>query len=130
VLLLDEPTTDLDPAGRHDVLGVIDRATRRGLHRVLIEHDAAAIERATRRPAARGSDRGGGRAHGVLGDVARCDGRRRARARRRARVRRARPRRSAARRRRRGRASAGAGVTLAPPPAPAAAPRRASRSCA
>jgi energy-coupling factor transport system ATP-binding protein len=46
VLVLDEPTTDLDPVGRRDVLRVLDRVTATGCTVLLIEHDGAAIEHA------------------------------------------------------------------------------------
>jgi len=74
VLLLDEPTTDLDPAGRHDVLGVIDRATAAGCTVLLIEHDAAAIERADSVVLLHeGRIVAVGAPMAVLGDVARCE---------------------------------------------------------
>src|SRR5262249_16387851 len=44
VLLLDEPTTDLDPIGRRDVLRVLDRVRASGRAIVLVEHDATALE--------------------------------------------------------------------------------------
>ncbi|HXJ35188.1 MAG TPA: energy-coupling factor transporter ATPase [Candidatus Eisenbacteria bacterium] len=46
ILVLDEPTTDLDPVGRREVLGVLDGATARGRTVVLVEHDTVAAERA------------------------------------------------------------------------------------
>jgi energy-coupling factor transport system ATP-binding protein len=74
VLLLDEPTTDLDPAGRHDVLGVIDRATAAGCTVLLIEHDAAAVERADAVVLLHeGRIVAAGPPMAVLGDVIRCE---------------------------------------------------------
>jgi cobalt transport protein ATP-binding subunit len=74
VLLLDEPTTDLDPIGRRDVLGVLDRASAEGRAVLLVEHDATALERADAivlvdagRVVACGAPAD------VLGDVARCE---------------------------------------------------------
>ena len=46
VLLLDEPTTDLDPVGRHDVLAVLARVAVEGRAVLLVEHDATALEHA------------------------------------------------------------------------------------
>ena len=46
VLLLDEPTTDLDPIGRRDVLGVLDRVRAEGRTVLVVEHDGGALERA------------------------------------------------------------------------------------
>jgi len=42
VMLLDEPTTDLDPAGRAEVLRVLAALRAEGLTLVVVEHDAAA----------------------------------------------------------------------------------------
>jgi energy-coupling factor transport system ATP-binding protein len=46
LLLLDEPTSDLDPVGRADVLGVLDRMGAEGRTVVLVEHEGPALERA------------------------------------------------------------------------------------
>jgi energy-coupling factor transport system ATP-binding protein len=46
VMLLDEPTTDLDPAGRTEVLRVLAALRAEGLTLVVIEHDAAAAAEA------------------------------------------------------------------------------------
>ncbi len=74
VLLLDEPTTDLDPVGRRDVLRVLDRARADGRAVLLVEHDPSALEDAQAivllhkgRVGAIGSPAD------VLGDVARCE---------------------------------------------------------
>jgi energy-coupling factor transport system ATP-binding protein len=48
VLLLDEPTTDLDPLGKADVFATLDAVRRRGATIVLIEHETAAAEHADR----------------------------------------------------------------------------------
>src|SRR2546427_766173 len=42
VMVLDEPTTDLDPTGRAEVFDVLGRLRAEGLSLVLIEHDTAA----------------------------------------------------------------------------------------
>jgi energy-coupling factor transport system ATP-binding protein len=42
VMLLDEPTTDLDPVGRAEVLRVLAALRAEGLTLVVVEHDAAA----------------------------------------------------------------------------------------
>src|SRR5439155_25094176 len=44
--LLDEPTSDLDPVGRADVLGVLDRMGAEGRTVVLVEHEGPALEHA------------------------------------------------------------------------------------
>ena len=74
VLVLDEPTTDLDPVGRRDVLRVLDRVTATGCTVLLIEHDGAAIEHADAvvllhdgRMVAAGAPKA------VLGDADRCE---------------------------------------------------------
>jgi len=41
IMVLDEPTTDLDPAGRGEVLQVLARLRAEGLTLVVIEHDTA-----------------------------------------------------------------------------------------
>ncbi|TMA37927.1 MAG: energy-coupling factor ABC transporter ATP-binding protein [Deltaproteobacteria bacterium] len=42
IMVLDEPTTDLDPTGRAEVFDVLGRLRAEGLSLVLIEHDTAA----------------------------------------------------------------------------------------
>src|SRR5438067_1929810 len=42
IMVLDEPTTDLDPTGRAEVFDVLGRLRADGLSLVLIEHDTAA----------------------------------------------------------------------------------------
>jgi energy-coupling factor transport system ATP-binding protein len=42
ILLLDEPTTDLDPAGKTEVIGMLGALRRRGRTVVVVEHDIAA----------------------------------------------------------------------------------------
>ena len=39
ILLLDEPTTDLDPAGKADVLGLLDGLKRQGRTVIVVEHE-------------------------------------------------------------------------------------------
>ena len=74
VLVLDEPTTDLDPIGRRDVLGVLDGVTAAGRTVVLIEHDTAALERADTVVLLRdGRVLAEGPPADVVGDVARAD---------------------------------------------------------
>jgi energy-coupling factor transport system ATP-binding protein len=74
VLLLDEPTTDLDPIGRRDVLRVLDRVRADGRAVVLIEHDATALEDAHAVVLLRdGRVAALGAPHDVLGDVVRCE---------------------------------------------------------
>jgi energy-coupling factor transporter ATP-binding protein EcfA2 len=46
IMVLDEPTTDLDPAGRVEVFHVLARLREDGLTLLLIEHDTAAAESA------------------------------------------------------------------------------------
>ena len=48
VLVFDEPTTDLDPVGKHEVLTVLSDMRRRGFTLVVIEHEIAAAELADR----------------------------------------------------------------------------------
>ncbi len=43
IMVFDEPTTDLDPAGRAEVLGVLAGLRADGLTLLVIEHDAAAV---------------------------------------------------------------------------------------
>jgi energy-coupling factor transport system ATP-binding protein len=74
VLLLDEPTTDLDPVGRHDVLGVLDRASADGRAVVLVEHDPTALEHADMVVLlAAGRVVAAGRPERILADVAGCE---------------------------------------------------------
>ena len=74
VLLLDEPTSDLDPVGRKSVLGVLDRATAEGCTVVLVEHGGAAIEHADVVVLlADGRVVAAGPPMTVLADVAACD---------------------------------------------------------
>src|SRR5256886_5628977 len=42
IMVLDEPTTDLDPTGRAEVFDVLGRLRAEGLSLVVIEHDTAA----------------------------------------------------------------------------------------
>jgi energy-coupling factor transport system ATP-binding protein len=46
IMVLDEPTTDLDPVGRADVLATLARLRAEGLTLLLIEHDTAAATEA------------------------------------------------------------------------------------
>jgi energy-coupling factor transport system ATP-binding protein len=48
VLVLDEPTTDLDPQGRHEIFSLLGRMRREGHTLVLVEHEAAAAVAADR----------------------------------------------------------------------------------
>jgi len=48
ILLLDEPTTDLDPAGKADVLSLLGRLRNRGRTLVVAEHEIGAAEIADR----------------------------------------------------------------------------------
>jgi energy-coupling factor transport system ATP-binding protein len=48
VLVFDEPTTDLDPAGKDGIFTVLAALRDRGMTIVLIEHETAAAERADR----------------------------------------------------------------------------------
>jgi energy-coupling factor transport system ATP-binding protein len=74
VLLLDEPTTDLDPLGRREVLAVLDRASAGGRAIVLVEHDTTALERADTVVLMRaGRVVAAGGPADVLYDVARCE---------------------------------------------------------
>jgi energy-coupling factor transport system ATP-binding protein len=75
VLLLDEPTTDLDPIGRRDVLRVLDRVRADGRAVVLVEHDATALDDAHAVVLLReGRVAVVGSPSDVLADVARCEG--------------------------------------------------------
>jgi energy-coupling factor transport system ATP-binding protein len=74
VLLLDEPTTDLDPIGRRDVLGVLDRVRAEGRALVLVEHEGSALDAADTVVLLRdGRVVGTGSPVDVLSDVARCE---------------------------------------------------------
>lgn len=48
VFVFDEPTTDLDPAGKAEIFAVLANLRGRGFTIVLIEHEIAAAERADR----------------------------------------------------------------------------------
>lgn len=48
ILVFDEPTTDLDPAGKLEVFAVLAAMRRRGYTLVLIEHESSAAELADR----------------------------------------------------------------------------------
>lgn len=48
ILVFDEPTTDLDPAGKEQVFDVLEGLRGRGYTIVLIEHEPSAAERADR----------------------------------------------------------------------------------
>jgi energy-coupling factor transport system ATP-binding protein len=73
VMVLDEPTTDLDPAGRAEVLGVLGALRHEGLALLVIEHDTGAAAAADQLLLLR---EGRVVAHGppsaVLADVAAC----------------------------------------------------------
>jgi energy-coupling factor transport system ATP-binding protein len=73
VMVLDEPTTDLDPAGRAEVLAVLGALRHEGLALLVIEHDTAAAAAADQLLLLR---EGRVVAHGppsaVLADVAAC----------------------------------------------------------
>jgi energy-coupling factor transport system ATP-binding protein len=74
VLLLDEPTTDLDPIGRRDVLAVLDRVSGEGRAVLLVEHDTTALERADTVVLMReGRVVASGTPADVLRDIARCE---------------------------------------------------------
>lgn len=73
ILLCDEPTTDLDPAGRKDLFAVLRRLREDGHAIVLVEHETERLLHADRivvlrggRVAARGTPRE------VLGDIGLC----------------------------------------------------------
>ena len=44
ILVFDEPTTDVDPIGKRDILGILGAMRRRGHTMVVIEHEVEAIE--------------------------------------------------------------------------------------
>jgi len=48
LLVFDEPTTDLDPLGKHEVFTVLDTMRRSGHTMLLVEHEIEAAERADR----------------------------------------------------------------------------------
>lgn len=48
VLVLDEPTTDLDPQGRHEIFSLLGQMREKGDTLVLVEHDATAAVAADR----------------------------------------------------------------------------------
>ncbi len=48
LLVLDEPTTDLDPLGKEEVLAVLARLRKEGRTLVVVEHEALAAEMADR----------------------------------------------------------------------------------
>ncbi|MBI4514750.1 MAG: ATP-binding cassette domain-containing protein [Deltaproteobacteria bacterium] len=48
IFIFDEPTTDLDPAGKQEIFDVLGRLRRDGYTLVLIEHEIEAAERADR----------------------------------------------------------------------------------
>jgi energy-coupling factor transport system ATP-binding protein len=74
VLVLDEPTTDLDPVGRRDVLTLLARVRDEGRSVLLIEHDGSALERADAVVLlADGRVLASGAPATILGDVARCE---------------------------------------------------------
>jgi len=73
IMVLDEPTTDLDPAGRVEVFGVLGRLRADGLSLLLIEHDTAAAEDADLLILLReGRVLAAGPPAALLGDVERC----------------------------------------------------------
>ena len=51
VLILDEPTADIDPARRRDIWALISERTRSGTSAILVTHDVAEAERALDRVA-------------------------------------------------------------------------------
>lgn len=73
VVVLDEPLTDLDPAGKRQVLEVVGRLRGRGIGVLLIEHDPAAFLAADRVAVlAAGRVVWTGAPAGLLGDPALC----------------------------------------------------------
>jgi energy-coupling factor transport system ATP-binding protein len=75
VMVLDEPTTDLDPVGRAEVLTTLARLRAEGLTLVVIEHDtAAAVDADVVLFLADGCALAKGAPHALLGDVAKCAG--------------------------------------------------------
>lgn len=48
ILVFDEPTTDLDPLGKHEVFAVLDAMRRDGHTMLLVEHEIEAAEKADR----------------------------------------------------------------------------------
>jgi energy-coupling factor transport system ATP-binding protein len=74
IMVFDEPTTDLDPVGRAEVLRVIAALRADGLTLVVIEHDTAAAARADDLLILRdGSVAAYGAPRTLLGDVALCE---------------------------------------------------------
>jgi energy-coupling factor transport system ATP-binding protein len=74
IMVFDEPTTDLDPVGRTEVLGVLAALGRERLTRVVIEHDTAAAVRADRLLVLRdGAVAAYGPPETLLADVALCE---------------------------------------------------------
>ncbi len=73
ILLLDEPTTDLDPAGRAEVFALLGALRRERLAVLLIEHDVGAAAAADRLLLLRdGRVAAAGAPAAVLADVAAC----------------------------------------------------------
>jgi energy-coupling factor transport system ATP-binding protein len=71
--VLDEPTTDLDPAGRNEIFSVLAGLRREGLAVLLIEHDVGAAVAADRLLLmSAGATTADGPPHAVLADVAAC----------------------------------------------------------
>jgi cobalt transport protein ATP-binding subunit len=74
VMVLDEPTTDLDPAGREEVFVTLRALRREGVTLVLVEHDAAAANEAELLLLLRdGRVVAAGPPAGLLGDLAVCE---------------------------------------------------------
>jgi len=73
LLVLDEPLTDLDPAGKSGVLAVIGKLRRMGMTIVVIEHDPQALLEADRLVVlVEGSVGYDGPPAGLLGEPGRC----------------------------------------------------------
>ena len=48
MIVLDEPTTDLDPEGKAEVFALISHLRERGLSLIVIEHETEELRRADR----------------------------------------------------------------------------------
>jgi energy-coupling factor transport system ATP-binding protein len=49
ILILDEPTAHLDPAGKEEIMGLLDQLNRRGTSIILFEHNLPLVARYARR---------------------------------------------------------------------------------